>query len=277
MVLTMPLIQITFYTATLGALACLALALANPYRIRWQTRRLLNRVLPAETQQELRQLTQAWGGQLRLSPTQLKLMSLAGLIAAVLAGILLTHLLGRLGFLLGGALAIVGYAAPAQRYRQGFSRVMLARLEREAPLLAGFMYRARGVAGLSVQVSFERFGEAYPATQTARLLQNAPLGTSFTDALLGLEFPADEVSNWLEVVNTLASVHEMGDAGHVLETLRDRIQAREAQYLRTLIKKKSFTAPALTVVLILPGLMAILLGSIILQAVRSLGGGSILP
>lgn len=267
-----------FYLSVGGAFVAFLMFVSNPYKTRWRARRVVNSFIPQSVQDDLKQLTRNWGTTIRISHSQLRLLSIIGALLGALGGVLLIRLMGTgMGVLIGGVLVLVGYVYPQQRYKHGFSRAMLSQLESEAALLAGIIYQARGIAGMSVQISMERFAQSYPDTQTAQLINGIPVGVSYTDALLGLNLPAEDVGNWLEVVTTISTVNEMGDPTETLRTLRDRVQARQVQQLKTLIKKKAFTAPAATVILILPGLMAILLGAIILQAVRALSGSSILP
>ncbi|MCP4424880.1 MAG: hypothetical protein GY803_10335 [Chloroflexi bacterium] len=267
--------NILFYASTVGALILILVSLANPHKVQWRAKRTLNSIMSQEAQDELRQLTQNWGGQWRISATQLRLLSIGGGLLGALLGVFLFKLLGEMGLVLGAGLILVGYAYPTRRYKHGFSRAMLDNLEREAPLLAGYMYRAKGVAGMSVQAGFEQFIASYPNTQTTRLIDDIPPSASFVDALLGLGLPADEVGNWLEVINTLSTINEIADQANTLKTLRDRLQTREYQRLRGIIKKKSNRAVIITVGLTLPGLFAVLLGAIVLQAVRSLSGSSL--
>ena len=125
----------------------------------------------------------------------------------------------------------------------------------------------------AVQRSFEQFIDIYPEKQTVQLLQQVPDGLPYPDALLSLNMPTAELNNWLQVVQTLASISEFGNPESILREVRDRIRKREEQYLRMIIKRKAFAAPAATVVIMLPGLMCVLIGSVLLQAIRSLNGG----
>jgi hypothetical protein len=266
--------HLLYYASLSGAVLCFWLATLNPYRLRRYGDSITSRLLPSDVRANLRHVADAWAGRARLTESQLQLMTLVGVTGSLVVGFLMYTLLGLSGLGLGALLALLAYAFPRQYFRRGFARPLLFTLEREALLLAGFMYRAR-IAGMSLQIAFQNFMAAYPETDTARLLQDAPTGAAYADALLALEFPTEEVENWISVMATLATIHEVGNPKQMLASLRERVAAREAQWLRTEIKAKAFKAPVVTVLLILPGLMAVLLGAIILEAVRSLGGGGL--
>ena len=94
----------------------------------------------------------------------------------------------------------------------------------------------------------------------------------YTDAILGLGLPAQKLTNWLQVIQLLHTIGELGDPEEALRKVRDRVRSREEQKLRLLIKRKSFAAPALTALILLPSLLILLLGAIILEALSGLGG-----
>ena len=162
---------------------------------------------------------------------------------------------------------------PRQRFEGGFPKNTVEALEREAPVFAAFMHRAIGITGLSVQMSFDQFLEVYPEKETAKLISRIPDGLSYPEAILGLGLPVTKVPNWIQVVQVISSISEFGEPEATLKEMRDRIRSREEQYLRMMIKRKAFAAPAATVVIMLPGLMCVLIGSVLLQAIRTLTGG----
>jgi hypothetical protein len=263
-----------FYILTLTVVVGTLLLIVSPYRIQ-QGQHALSSILPADVRQEFATLNEAWGGKIKVTPTQQWLLSFLAVAASLVVGSLLAVIVDPLwGAILGLVVAVLAGIYPHQKFKGGFPQPLLYSLEREAPLLASFAYRTRGVAGLSVQVALQQFMEVYPDTQTARLLRQVPEGNAYAEELLRLGFPADEVPNWLNVIGTLVTVGELGNPKAVLARLRDQTRAKEVEFLRKLIKGKAFKAPALTVLIILPGLLAIMLGSIMLQAMQGLGGVS---
>lgn len=209
-----------------------------------------------------------------MTPFQLQIISLGGFILGILAGFAIKPLLGTLyAVIIAAILAILLWYFPKQRFIGGFPKKMINGLEREAPIFSSFMHRAIGITGLSVQSAFEQFMDIYGEKQTVRLLRQVPEGIPYPDALLGLSLPVNELNNWLQVVQTLSSISDFGNPESILKEVRDRIRKREEQYLRMIIKRKAFAAPAATVVIMLPGLMCVLIGSVLLQAIRTLTGG----
>lgn len=271
--MSVEMLQFLFYLCALGAVVSLLLVVVSPYRLQ-QGQHSVSQILPANIRQELETLNAAWAGKIRITTTQQWLLSIMALIAAPIIGMVLNLILEPTWSIsLTGLVAFLGVLYPHQKFRGGFPRTLLDSLEREAMLVAAFMYRARGVSGLSVQVSFQQFMEMYEDTETAALLRAIPEGNSYADELLLLKFPANEVANWLNVISTLATINDLGDPKMTLQKMRDQTRDKEVEYLKKIIKGKAFKAPAFTVLIILPGLMAIMLGSIILQAVQGLGGG----
>ncbi len=256
------------------AAVCLVYAVSNPYRLRRVSREAISSIIPSSRREQLLTLTDAWAGRSRMSDFQLQVISLGGLIIGLLAGLALGTILGTLyGLLISAVLAVLLWYFPKQRFLRGFPKQMIQQLEREAPIISSFMHRAIGITGLSVQRSFEQFMEIYPEKQTVTLLRQIPEGIPYPDALLGLNLPVNELSNWLQLVQTLSSISDFGNPENILREVRDRIRKREEQYLRMIIKRKAFAAPAATVVIMLPGLMCVLIGSVLLQAIRTLTGG----
>jgi hypothetical protein len=263
---------VLFYILALIVIVGTLFLLVSPYRIQ-QGQHALYSILPADMRQELTTLNEAWGGKIKVTRTQQWLLSIMAVMASLVGGSLLAVAIDlNWGVIFGLLVGVLAGIYPHQKFKGGFPQPLLYGLEREAALLASFMYRTRGVAGLSVQVALQQFSEVYQDTQTAELLRHIPEGNSYAEELLRLGFPAEEVPNWLNVISTLASVNELGNPKEVLGRLRDQTRAKEVEFLRKLIKGKAFKAPALTVLIILPGLLAIMLGSIMLQAMQGLGG-----
>jgi len=224
-------------------------------------------------QDEILSLGDAWAGKVKLSVNQVHLISIAGVLAGISVGVGITIITSLpLGVLAGSLLAGILWFYPRDKFVKGVPKKLLLTLEREAPLLSGFMYRARGVAGLSIQQAFVRFVEMYGDTETAAIVKRTPDSISTTKAILGLEFPSSFIPNWLEVISTMDSVHELGNPERVLADMRDNIQEREEQFLRALAKKKAFQAPIVTVLLLLLPLMGLILIPVIVQAAGAVGG-----
>jgi hypothetical protein len=266
-------LQILFYGLALLVLAGSMFLLVSPYRIKQGQQAAVSVILPDNIRQEMATLNEAWGGRIKITKTQVWLLSMVALMTSLAGGSLIVMFVDPVwGAVLGLVLSVLMVLYPHQKFKGGFPQGLLYELEREAPLLAAFMYRTRGVSGLSVQVALKQFIDIYPDTQTALLLRQVPEGNPYAEELLHLGFPAAEVPNWLNVVSTLAGISEMGSPKEVLLRLRDQTRTKEVEFLRKIVKGKAFKAPALTVLIILPGLMAIMLGSIILQAVQGLSG-----
>ena len=266
-------LQILFYGLVLLAVAGSLFLLVSPYRIKQGQQAAVSVILPDNIRQEMATLNEAWGGKVKITKTQVWLLSVVALLTSLAGGGLIAVFIDLTwGVILGLVLSVLMVLYPHQKFKGGFPQSLLYELEREAPLLASFMYRTRGVSGLSVQVALKQFVDIYPDTQTVALLRQVPEGSPYAEELLHLGFPAAEVPNWLNVISTLASISEMGSPRDVLLRLRDQTRAKEVEHLRKIVKGKAFKAPAFTVLIILPGLMAIMLGSIILQAVQGLSG-----
>ena len=253
---------------------CLFFVTANPHKVRRVSREQLSNVVSSGRQQELGSLGDAWAGRTRISPFQLKLISYGGLIFGIGLGLLTIPLFGVVyGILTTAVLGFMMWYFPNNRYSSGFRKTTIEKLEREAPVFAAFMHRAVGVTGLSVQMSFEQFMEVYPEKETSILLRGIPDGLPIADAVLSLDLPVQQLPNWIQVVQVISSISEFGEPEAILKEMRDRIRKREEQYLRVMIKRKAFAAPAATVVIMLPGLMCVLIGSVLLQAIQTLTGG----
>ncbi|MEM7799259.1 MAG: hypothetical protein AAF633_08725 [Chloroflexota bacterium] len=266
-------------SANFVAIACLVLAgfslvfvVANPYRLRRVGKSTVSSFIASNRQQQILTLGDAWAGRKRITPFQIKIVRYGGMILAAIAAIALMPLIGQLYALLAG-LFIAGlmFYYPNQRFIDGFPKGTIEKLEREAPIFSAFMHRAVGITGLSVQMAFEQWIEVYPNRETTQLIKQVPDGISIPDAILGLGLPASQVPNWIQVIQVLGSISEFGDPESILKEIRDRIRKREEQHLRMMIKRKAFAAPAATVVIMLPGLMCVLIGSILIQALQALG------
>lgn len=253
---------------------CLLFVLANPYRLRRISQEQMANLLPEKQQKQILTLGDAWAGRMQITPFQIKLLSYGGLIVGAAVGFLMRPLIGPgYSFLAMVILAGLLWYYPRQRFAGGFPKTTIELLEREAPVFAAFMHRAIGITGLSVQMSFDQFIEVYPDKETAKLLSRIPDGLSYPEAVLGLGLPVTKVPNWIQVIQVISSISEFGEPEATLKEMRDRIRKREEQYLRMMIKRKSFAAPAATVAIMLPGLMCVLIGSVLLQAIRTLTGG----
>lgn len=266
--------RIAFYFMLALASVAVLMAAANPYRLRKFLDNIVDRLLPEKVRQELLDLSDAWAGQSRMTQSQINLLSLAGLIGGGAVGVFVNSLLHSpaIATICGAFTGFLFAYYPRDKFQEGVPKSLMEALEREAPLLAGFMYRARGVSGLSVQQSFLYFMDMYGDTETASLVRAAPESVSMTKALLSLEFPSAVVPNWLEVISTLDGIQDLGKPDVVLKNLRDRIQDREEQYLRGIAKRKAFKAPVVTVLLLLLPLMGLLLVPIGVEAMRAVGG-----
>jgi len=253
---------------------CLLFVVANPYRVRRVSQEQLANFLPEKRQEQILALGDAWAGRVKISQFQIAILSYGGFVLGAGLSWFLRPLLGLVYTLL--VMIILGgllWYLPRQRFEGGFPKNVMDKLEREAPIFSAFMHRAIGITGLSVQMSFEQFLEVYPEKETSKLLGRIPEGIAYPDAVLSLGLPVTKIPNWIQVIQTVSSVGDFGDPEIILKDVRDRIRKREEQYLRMMIKRKAFAAPAATVIIMLPGLMCVLLGSILLQAVRTLGGG----
>lgn len=253
---------------------CLLFVTANPYRLRRVSQEKFASLLPEKQQKQILTLGDAWAGRVQITPFQIQLLSYGGLITGLGIGFLTRPLLGNgYGFLAMLILGALLWYYPRQRFEGGFPKNTVELLEREAPVFAAFMHRAIGITGLSVQMSFDQFLEVYPDKETSKLISRIPEGIAYPDAILGLGLPVTKVPNWLQIVQVISSISEFGEPEATLKEMRDRIRKREEQYLRMMIKRKAFAAPAATVVIMLPGLMCVLIGSVLLQAIRTLTGG----
>ncbi len=253
---------------------CLFFVTANPHKVRRVSREQFSNVVSSNRQDELASLGDAWAGRAKISAFQLKLISFGGLGLGLLLGVLTIPIVGNVyGILITGALAFGFWYIPNNRFSSGFRKTTMEKLEREAPVFSAFMHRAVGVTGLSVQMSFEQFMDVYPDKETSILLRQIPDGIPIADAVLSLELPVQQIPNWIQVIQVISSISEFGEPEAILKEMRDRIRKREEQYLRVMIKRKAFAAPAATVVIMLPGLMCVLIGSVLLQAVQTLTGG----
>ena len=262
-----------FYTLLVLATLLTLILLANPYRVRARTEHLVDSLLPEAMQREMMTLADAWRGQVKLTSAQVTMLSIAGAVVGVFVGVLIGWLtepgLGiLLGLLAGGVLSYY----PRDTFVGGFPKASLAELENEAALLASFMYQAIAMSRLTTQQAFARFAEMYADTQTAVLITQAPTTIAYTAALLDLDLPASRTANWLEVVETMAALIDLGNPGELLASLRSRMQTRQEQALRRLAKKKAFQAPIVTVLLLLLPLMGLILIPVIVQAAATLGG-----
>ena len=197
-----------------------------------------------------------------------------GLIVGVGIGLLTRPLVGNVyGILIAAVMGFMFWYYPNNRFAAGFRKTTIEMLEREAPVFSAFMHRAVGITGLSVQMSFEQFLEVYPEKETSKLIGQIPDGVPISEAILDLGLPVSKIPNWIQVIQVINSISEFGEPESILKEMRDRIRKREEQYLRMMIKRKAFAAPAATVVIMLPGLMCVLIGSVLLQAIRTLTGG----
>lgn len=251
---------------------CLVFVLANPYRLRRVSQGAVTSFIPTNRQEQILGLGDAWAGRRRITPFQVKIIRYMGLIFGGIAGVAVVPLIGQTYAILAG-LFVAGllFYYPNQRFVDGFPKQTIEKLEREAPVFSAFMHRAVGITGLSVQMAFEQFMEVYPDRESAKLIRQVPDGISIPDALIGLGLPASKLPNWIQVIQVLGSINEFGDPESILKEIRDRIRKREEQYLRMMIKRKAFAAPAATVIIMLPGLMCVLGGAIGIQALQALG------
>ncbi len=260
------------YALTGLAILLVLLALSNPYRLRQSSLGLRDRFLSDEQQNEIAQIMRAWSGRQRLTSFQLNLMTIAGLTAGLIIAYLLWQLLDWRFALLGLVSGVLLGYYPHIRFEGGFPKSILLQLESEAPFLAATMHRTRGVSGMSLQESFKEYMRIRPHTATAQLLTDVPNSARYTDAVLALGLPSRKVTNWLQIMQLLHTVSELGDPEDALRKARDRVRSREEQKLRLLIKRKAFAAPAVTALILLPSLLILLLGAIILEAIKGLGG-----
>lgn len=256
------------------AAICLLFVTANPHKMRRVSREQFANIISSSRQKELLTLSDAWAGSSRISDFQLKLISYLGLILGVAFGLSLRSLLGTVySVLIAGVLGFGLWYYANNRFVAGFRKTMIEALEREAPVFSAFMHRAIGVTGLSVQMSFEQFKEVYPDKETSKLISHVPDGLPIAEAVLDLGLPVQDIPNWIQVIQVISSISEFGEPESILKEMRNRIRKREEQYLRMMIKRKAFAAPAATVVIMLPGLMCVLIGSVLLQAIQTLTGG----
>lgn len=263
---------VLFYLSLVIVVLGTAVLTANPYRLRNSVEGIIDTLLPTDVRSDLMELTDAWAGKVKMKGSQITLLSFAGLFGGMLVGVLIFVFFAPLyGILLGGAMALLLFYYPRNKFVKGIPKTVLFTLEREASLLAGFMYRARGVSGLSAQQSFNAFVEQYGDTVTADLIRRAPESVAITKALLSLDFPANEVPSWLEVITTMDGIHELGNPQEVLRQLRGRVQDREEQYMRALAKQKAFKAPVVTVLSLLLPLMSLILIPLLVMAAGALG------
>lgn len=262
------------YGSLLLAGIAILIVLANPYRLQRLTRETLGALLPTGLREEMLTLADAWAGRMRISKFQINLLSYGGLCIGVLVSLVVAQLLSPLlALAFGVVLSLLLFLLPRRRFENGFPKTLIEGLEREAPVVAAFMHRSVGITGLSVQISCEQFLEVYTDKYTSLLMSQVPDGLAYPDALLSLGLPSAQLNNWMQIMQVLASIGDFGDPEATLRDVRDRIRKREEQYLRMIIKRKAFAAPAATVVLMLPGLLCVLLGSIGIQAYIALVGG----
>lgn len=253
---------------------CLFFITANPHKVRRVSREQLSNVVSSNRQQEILSIGDAWAGRAKITNFQLNMFSYGGMILGAGLGLITIPLLGTTyGILITVILGFALWYLPKNRFASGFRKTTVEKLEREAPVFSAFMHRAVGVTGLSVQMSFEQFMEVYPEKETSILLRQIPDGIPIADAVLSLGLPVQDLPNWIQVIQVISSISEFGEPEAILKEMRDRIRKREEQYLRVTIKRKAFAAPAATVVIMLPGLMCVLIGSVLLQAVQTLTGG----
>ena len=253
---------------------CLFFLTANPHKVKRVSREQFSNLMPADKQREISSLSDAWSGRAKISSFQLKLISIMGLIVGVGIGLLTRPLVGNVyGVLIAAVMGFMFWYYPNNRFAAGFRKTTIEMLEREAPVFSAFMHRAVGITGLSVQMSFEQFLEVYPEKETSKLIGQIPDGVPISEAILDLGLPVSKIPNWIQVIQVINSISEFGEPESILKEMRDRIRKREEQYLRMMIKRKAFAAPAATVVIMLPGLMCVLIGSVLLQAIRTLTGG----
>ena len=272
--MTIQTMNILAFGSLILAALCLFYVSSNPYRVRRVSSDALNSLIPTTGRDQITSLGDAWAGRIRITEFQIKIITYAGLLFGIMLGLILIPIVDTTyGILIAAVLGGIFFYYPRQRFLRGFPKTTIEKLEREAPIFAAFMHRSIGITGLSVQMSFEQFIEIYPEKETTKLLQQIPEGQPFAEELLTLNLPSQELSNWLQIVQSIASISDFGDPETVLREVRDRIRSREEQYLRMIIKRKSFAAPATTVVLMLPALMCVLIGAVILQAMQALGGG----
>ncbi len=253
---------------------CLLYIVVNPYRIRRVGNEAINSLIDDSSREQLSSLGNAWAGRVRITNFQLQILAILGLIIGVCIGLALIPLVGTTnGIVIAAVLGGVFWYYPRQRFIKGFPKETIEKLEREAPIFSAFMHRSIGITGLSVQMSFEQFMDVFPEKETTKMIKQVPEGRPITEELLGLNLPSQELSNWLQIIQSINSISDFGDPEAVLREVRDRIRSREEQYLRMMIKRKSFAAPATTVILMLPALMCVLIGAVVLQASQALGVG----
>ena len=267
-----PQANLIAFAALILAGACLVFLLANPYRLRRVGRETVSSLLPSSRQQQILGIGDAWAGRARITQFQIKLLSYFGGLLGFVVGLALIPVVGQLyGILIALVVAGLFWYYPQQRFLGGFPKATIEQLEREAPIFAAFMHRAVGITGLSAQMAFQQFLDVYPERETAKMIANVPEGIAIPDFILGLGLPVANLPNWIQVIQVMASISEFGNPETVLKEVRDRIRKREEQYLRMMIKRKAFAAPAATVVIMLPGLMCVLMGSVLIQALQTLG------
>lgn len=267
-----PQANLIAFVALILAGACLVFLLANPYRLRRVGRETVSSLLPSSRQQQILRIGDAWAGRARITQFQIKLLSYFGGLLGFVVGLALIPIIGQLyGILIALVVAGLFWYYPQQRFLGGFPKATIEQLEREAPVFAAFMHRAVGITGLSAQMAFQQFLDVYPERETAKMIANVPEGIAIPDFILGLGLPVANLPNWIQVIQVMASISEFGNPETVLKEVRDRIRKREEQYLRMMIKRKAFAAPAATVVIMLPGLMCVLMGSVLIQALQTLG------
>jgi len=267
--------NVLFYTLLITGFVLISIVLANPYRLRWRTKNMADSLLPEDVRAQMREIAVRDAGTIRLSSFQSHMLSIGGALIGVVGGIILYLLIGNFGGLLGIVLIFVGYMYPRTKYINGYSKSMLDGLERESVILANHFLQAVGMAGMSVQVAFERFISLYPDTQTAKLIAHISPGVSIVEFLASMDLPNKEVESWLEVINTLSTIADMGNRQDVLTNLRNRVRTSAERRIAKIIKQKVIFGPLANVALLLVALLSVLIGPIVLFAIESLSGSSI--
>jgi hypothetical protein len=270
--------QYLFWFAVTGAVIAVLALMQNPAKLRKQTKKSVSMFAPEDRRQEIATLLDALNGRVRITEFQINMLSILGAMAGVVLG-------GLVWLITADPMVSAGFAVvttllmiylPRQKFVKGYSRAMLEKLESEAPALIGSLQRSIGTAGLSVQVAFEQYCASYPDTTTTELIQAVPPNIGIADGLMSLELPSEEAPSWTNIIQTVANITEYGDPAKTLKSLRESVRLRAEQKVRREIKKKVFSAPATTVILMLPALMGVLLGGAVIQAMTTLSGTSIL-
>jgi len=216
--------------------------------------------------------------QRRVGRSTILMMSALGVVTGVATGAVCSLWVGLQGWVVGAALALVGFLLPPRMFDNGWRVSMVQRVNSECLGLLQMVYVLSGVGGKPIDQAVRAFAQSWrDRSALARLLGECPPTESPVDFLAALDMPGQQINMTVLALRQAKSLE-----GEKRErTLAQRVRASIATLrheMENLARKRANTAIVVGVLMLLPTLMIAILAPPLMQVVQQFAaGGGLIP